>query len=347
MGLLLPMAACRERPAVVADQSPRPQTNAATADAVPGRNEEVNAPRIPAPASGEESSLPANEPPRRVDNDRLAAIVAHHNAPIDFYGMILDQDGQPLVGVPVQTAVWFRKLIPNTGVATLLETNTVVSDSAGKFSISGLEGFTLFIRNVEAEGYELDPKATPGFTYGPTQPINHVPEPDRPVVFRMWKRGVGVELVRQSFRTNIRADGSDHYFNWVTGEVSDQPGTNRTSFLIRVRRDPLLFKYSESFPQTWSYEVAIPQGGLQYTADPFLYRAPESGYEPSVGRQFRSGQPGYAFRDHPKLFFRSAEGRYGNATLEVWADRDGENALIWMHTAYNPDGTRNLEPARP
>lgn len=291
--------------------------------------------------------MPANEPPRRVDNDRLAAIVAHHNAPIDFYGMILDQDGQPLVGVLVPTSVRFRKLIPDTGIATLNETNSLLSNAEGRFSITGLQGFAFSIHEIAMEGYELEPKATLGFFYGPTKPINHVPDPDRPVVFRMWQRGVGVELARQSFRTNIRADGRDHYFNWVTGEVSDQPGTNQTSFLIRVRRDPLLFKYGESFPQTWSYEVAIPQGGLQYTDDPFLYRAPESGYEPSVGRQFRSGEPGYAFRDHPKLFFRSAEGGHGNATLEVWADREGEKALIWMHTAYNPDGTRNLEPARP
>jgi hypothetical protein len=106
-----------------------------------------------------------------------AFMVAQNAKSLDFYGKVIDQHGDPVAGVKITAAVGRIVSLTESG-GEKLYTET---DSNGKFSFLGIRG--------SGVGYLL---SKDGYSFSQRQPASsrpkdYVPDPDNPMVFKMWK----------------------------------------------------------------------------------------------------------------------------------------------------------------
>ena len=79
--------------------------------------------------------------------DVLSAFANEFKTPIELYGKVIDQHGDPVPGATVT----LTPVDAPTGDASQSKT-VLASDAAGKFSIKGLHGFSMGV-HVKKEGY--------------------------------------------------------------------------------------------------------------------------------------------------------------------------------------------------
>jgi hypothetical protein len=96
--------------------------------------------------------------------------------PINVYGKIVDQFGQPVVGAKVNGGTLLYLSFERSGG----EKFTTVTDSQGLFSFTDLHGVR-FGFGVEKAGYEYDPRKYLDWW------DHYKPDPRNPAVFVMWK----------------------------------------------------------------------------------------------------------------------------------------------------------------
>ena len=89
----------------------------------------------------------------------------------DFYGKVIDQNGQPVAGADVSTAV---NLVIGRGNVQKTQT-----DAAGLFQFTGLRGQSLNI-TLGKKGFQIE-------GHGLGQHNGTDTDPDNRVVFTMWK----------------------------------------------------------------------------------------------------------------------------------------------------------------
>ena len=87
-----------------------------------------------------------------VPEEKLRALVENKNAPINFWGLVEDQDGNPLEGVKItgNTRTWY--VTSTLNFDSRFPTGNAVSDSNGKFEIRNASGDVLTIKSMERRG---------------------------------------------------------------------------------------------------------------------------------------------------------------------------------------------------
>ncbi len=125
------------------------------------------------------------------DQDNLAKIITAFNAPISFYGRVIDQYGQPVSDAKIHYSAadqYFGDSSKREGT----------SAADGTFSINGIKGAGLYV-SVYKDGYDGTPRSGAGFGYGvPTG--NRPPSEASPAVFLLRKKGLAVPLLVISSR---------------------------------------------------------------------------------------------------------------------------------------------------
>ena len=269
------------------------------------------------------------------------------NGMIEFYGLVIDERDEPIPGVRV--SLHAARWNPDAGAAHTggvpsadFKTNSVTTDQLGRFAVAPRAGWSLTVVFVD-ERFELAPESPSTFVFGSASASPHTPDPMRPVVFRMWRRTGGVELIERRISRKLRADGTPLALDLETG-LSAVGSASARGLIARVWREPLEFDYRTATPDVWRYELAFPEGRLRSTEEVFCYLAPEEGYESSVEETIRRGEGNYRYRAKRKFYVLTGRRLYGRGVLEVWADRMDETALVEVQVWLNPDGGRNLEP---
>jgi hypothetical protein len=151
------------------------------------------------------------------------------NGPIEFYGRVIDQHQQPIEGVRLRLTlsgydenfVWRKDLLlPGDKDYLRRESLELVSNSEGRFSLSGKTGKTLYLDSLEKEGYLWSAPTAISFIYEPDQrqPRPYT-DPTQGVTFHMWKKGPTEPLIRHFIRIPLRAEVVDHQVNLITGVV--------------------------------------------------------------------------------------------------------------------------------
>ena len=285
---------------------------------------------LPASEAHENERLPSpvSKSPRSNNNSPEKAIEGYWQSihrPIDFYGKVVDQDGQPLAGAAI-SFIWtqFRPELT-------LRTN-VVSDTNGLFDLHVAKGATLTVL-VEKRGYyPIKSLNQTGFDYtlSPGSPNTQTlrPDPQSPVVFHLQNRGKGVDLMTSPFpalKFNPPRDGTPVWVDFYNQRVG-------ASGQMEVRS----VKPSDQGGTEWSFRLLLPDGGLVEEHEEFPFEAPRDGYEKSVAFKFKNGET------HLKKRYYIAFGqlrKYGR--IEV---RTGMYIGVNLTYLINPDGSRNLEP---
>src|SRR5882724_1170812 len=149
---------------------------------------------------------PTNAP--RIINDRektneIRQAMESRNKPIDFYGQIIDQNGNPVPGVKVKGEVIHLKVIVPAPWGTEDEIVPVEkeTDLGGRFEIRDVAGRSFDIESIQKNGYLLSPKAPNHFSPGSGSLEN-------PAIIRMWKEWPKEPLV-----------GGSHVFGMDVGKT--------------------------------------------------------------------------------------------------------------------------------
>jgi hypothetical protein len=233
---------------------------------------------LPPKVQGPERSVisAANETnPRNTSPAPLA-----EDGPIVFYGKLEDQAADPVA----YASIVANKIYHN-GAAELSERLFARSDDNGFFQIDAGSGASIEIV-PRAPGYALASTNNVAFYTGRQQAR---PDPNRPVIIKMWKLQGAEPLAVFDARYRVRP-GSPIYFDFVTQTIvptyvdfrTQQVVPSGGDLKITINRSPGIVS-PENHPD-WSIELeTVADGGLVEVTPAMsatTYWAPTEGYQP-------------------------------------------------------------------
>jgi len=257
----------------------------------------------------------------------------------DFYGKVVDQNGQPVAGADVSVEV---NLAIGRGSSQKTQT-----DAAGLFQFTGLRGRSLNI-TPEKKGFQIE-----GHGLGLKGMNGPETSPDNRTIYTMWKlKGPEPMMHKEVNSRKIQPDGRVFTVDFVKNEITE--GTNAAGdILVQIQRPPQV-KPREQYD--WSFVMTVIDGGfIEVTNDAYLNEAPESGYQQKYQmNRYATNVVNFStyplYRTERTFFLKSRGGQvYGHFHIsELDPDYRGGMAALHLESYINPAGSRNLEfdPAR-
>lgn len=301
--------------------------------------------RHPSPSQSIEGPLPpvASETPKPLTNkspeqdieggNKFGALSTLSAAPIEFYGKVIDQDGNALPNVSVNGG---------TGSTTGFmhrETRvyTTSTDGGGLFSFADIQGDVLNI-GLKKEGYNFESQRNT-FHYSPIDPEKKrfTPERDNPVVFTMWKSAGPVALINYFGRSvRLPVDGTPVKVDLAKGEETK----SGEDLLISVKWGARTDQGSYAFD--WSAKIEAPEGGLIEGVGDAMFAAPLDGYRRSFEYHFKADQREGGVE---RIFYVKSRngGAYSRVEISLQNVPTRGTARATLRVLMNPSGSRNLE----
>jgi hypothetical protein len=259
------------------------------------------------------------------------------NVPIEFYGKVIDQDGNPLASAKVAFELQVGHMTSETKGYVSRNRITLQTDQSGQFSINGTKGIHLILQSVEEPGCELSKKTERWFSYNESGAIFH-PDPSKPVIFKMWKKAGKEPLVGSHWRGKVVCDSTLVSFGLLNGKPS-QDG----DLQIVCTLTPTDKKVGNHTLSDYGFQITIVGGGVQQTGDEFTYLAPENGYLPTVTIHEEAADANHRNPELEQEFYiKTADGHYGRLSIDWSAWQKPPTYFEW-DCSINPSGSRNLE----
>jgi hypothetical protein len=254
------------------------------------------------------------------------------NVPITFYGKVLDQESNAVPRAKVNIAV---SIVDIASWGGELKQAALETDQNGTFTVTGFIANSLNISSIKKDGYELSKKAVRSYRYAISDHFH--PEPDHPVIFRMWKSAGKEQLVGSAWHGKIAGDGATNRFELNTGKAN--PNGNLQIICARVPAKSALHGHGHF---DYTVEIGVVGGAIQPTDDEFTYRAPENRYVPAFSIERKADNVQWQPNFNQEFYIKTADGRYGRLHVDWEAWRPPPNHLEW-DCSINPSGSRNLE----
>ena len=267
-----------------------------------------------------------------------ATAVEMVKTPIDFHGVVLSDEGNPLKGAKVTGSVFDRITDPfEFPYFAFTAREPVITDSQGRFKFTGEQGAGMYVL-VSVPGWA--PVTAPRKLYVYAEGLNQtLPFPTRedPAEFVFEIRPPDEEL--RPINTGALRFTDDG----VPLEVSlrdiapygVEPGTGEA--IIACHRS-----LEDAAPDArfdWWCELSIPGGGMQ----PFkinMDQAPETGYVESGRLEYFASDPRWDDRAERDLIVKFADGKYAHVTVSMRMDGD---FYISFDGIWNPTGSAWLD----
>jgi Carboxypeptidase regulatory-like domain len=253
-------------------------------------------------------------------------------APISFYGRVVDESNNPVAGASVSFH-WMQT--PSDDGSRSLNTE---SDANGFFSLQNAVGPTLTV-SVSKNGYYTSKSTPNGYQYALGNETFH-PNPVSPVVFHLRKKGQGVDLVQKSFPPiftkiwQLHHDGTPIELDLLNGS---QSVNGRGQLKLEFWRD---ISNMNKQPFDWKLQLSVPGGGLIPTDEEFAFQAPKSGYQSSIVIDMPATNQDWLGELQTKYYIQLPNGDYGRFDFYLLP----RNGVFTVHSAVNPTGSQNLEP---
>lgn len=245
--------------------------------------------------------------------------------PIEFYGKVIDQNNAPVEGARVDLSWSSIEGQPNQ--------RTLTTGVDGRFRLAGAEGKGLTV-SVFKERHVGGAEARKSFEYAAFfEPHFHVPDPNAPVIFRLWKLGNAEPMYLWTIANDLTVDGMPHSFSIRNGQI----GGNDISLAVK--------RTNETAPGHFDYTLTVQAGnggGLAVTQDEHMFTAPAEGYVPSITVAQKYGPPDYQGAQNLRFYLKTPDNKYAAITAEV-QQHQGPSAQVQMVIYFNPSGSRNLE----
>ena len=258
--------------------------------------------------------------------ETVAKIMTVLATPIEFYGKVVDQNGDPVSEANVDYGTIDRFDANGSNYRGR-------SDENGNFSVSDIKGAVLTV-GVQKEGYyNIHGKSDAAFAYGvgPDATRKKPPTKDNPAVFVLQKKGLAEPLIRAGGgQIDIPRTGEPLSIDLATGK----PGRGDLQIEAWIG--------DSSQPRfDWRYRLTIPGGGLLERKEQFDFEAPSDGYESFVEINMSANAERWS-SDVPKQYFaKLPNGTYARFSTEFYA---GDRNFIVFESYLNPrPGSRNLE----
>jgi hypothetical protein len=249
--------------------------------------------------------------------------------PIKFYGLVLNENEQPVSGVNVHFQ-WTNLSTRGTGEA---DTQT---DSEGRFVLEGVSGKRLLVR-LSKPGYDpSDARNKMSFEYAiPSDEMYHEPYADAPITFHLRTRKPSADVVSKSTKVMLQGEAATVTVGLDTGK----PSTNGELIISASKPWPPR-PMSPSY--NWKVGFRIENGGFVDAPEQFGFEAPDSGYLPdyTVDMQASLGSDWKVNVERTVYFVFGTPRKYGHLTFRT----DGNSRYIFLDYVVNLAGSRNLEP---
>jgi hypothetical protein len=254
-----------------------------------------------------------------------------------LHGRVVDQFGSPVANAVVSGIIQV-----NNGTRVGTDRMSTVTDSSGLFTLSGYRGKNLGV-NITKAGYVLATTST-SFVYSHLWPETqrHVPDPNNPVVFRMWKLQGAEPLAGINNHLEINYTSDPIRFDLLTGKIVPAGGD------VEIVVSRPAGTVSQQHPQEWSVQLRAVDGGLVETTaaeSSVTFIAPGDGYQAIVKVRGDSGSDGL-----DRFFF--IESRAGQIhgkvrfTFRINNTPDGIMYASFQGVA-STNGSRNWEATTP
>ncbi|HEY5747867.1 MAG TPA: carboxypeptidase-like regulatory domain-containing protein [Chryseolinea sp.] len=253
------------------------------------------------------------------------------SAPVNFYGKVEDQYGNPVPGAKVTYSLADSFGAPSSK-------RTVTSDDRGLFSLVGVRGAGVFV-SVAKQGYaEINKQSSGNFSFGmPYDPQRDRPTPtkEKPAVFVLRKKAKAEPMVAVNRSTLIPRDGTPVEVSLSTGRpVAAGSGDLKIEYWTADGQKDANRRYD------WHCRFSVPGGGLVKRGSQLAQEAPIDGYQPYAEVWMPATTPAWTETFDENYFLKLGNGNYARAHLIMVAGGDHFVSII----AYlNPSGSRNLE----
>lgn len=214
------------------------------------------------------------------------------------------------------------------------------TDANGLFELTGAVGRNLAV-DIHKPGYYFSRRQNNTIFGCSPEEGNFQADRASPVIFRLRKKGPGVELVTSQFGMSPHFgfhppdDGTAvmlDFFNRKTGGL----GQMQVSKLTPPRSPDGVPR-----PKEWRLTLTIPDGGfIKAEEKEFLFYPPKTGYQSMLDFHYPADREGWT--DHIEGQYYITFGnprRYGRIKVEAWSVGG-----IRLQYAINPDGRPYLEP---
>lgn len=285
---------------------------------------------LPTPRDGELGPMSPGEHQAQQNEKRkeiIGQIVASLNTPIEFYGKVVDQNGDPVPHARVGYGLADRFNASGSDGHTY-------ADEAGNIHITGVKGAEIGVSASKEGYYKIHNVSNQRFAYGrgPDSTTKPPPRKDNPAIFVLHKMGKAEPLVRAEQSARIPKDGTPVTVDLATGRVS--PNGN-----LRVEAWTAPPEGTRRF--TWRCRLTVPGGGLVERKGQFDFEAPQDGYEESVELGMRQDAEQWTSDQQRDYFVKLPDGRFARINFRMIA---GGNHYFVMESFLNPKpGSRNLE----
>jgi len=263
------------------------------------------------------------------------------NAPIEFYGKVIDQDSNALAGAKIKIGIRHRTVPLPFEVGSKEISLEQTSDAAGRFEFHGATGDGFGIGIIK-DGYELEPNR---YGFGPIAGSFENPE-----LFKMWSTNVHEQLITGDKSFEVVPDGRSYFINLTDGTISEHGGGDLKVWI----------QYTNQVAQgqlyDWSAGIGVVNGGLSevpqavmnsgFLPDPpfAMYSAPTDSYIPSftLKSQVQGGQSGEIGNRYFYLLLKNGT-EYGRMSINLFAPYGRLHpGLVRLSYAINPSGSRIL-----
>ena len=258
-------------------------------------------------------------------NRAAEAEIAMWQAPIVYFGKVVDESNQPISDVRVSyggnSLNDSREEVYNTGIVT--------TDERGIFKIDGVRGINLMVQLSHPNYYAYTENST-GFDKRSIPRTGYFSDSEEKAeLFRMHSKGHPVPLIAWG--------GGFHAPN--DGTVANFPlrGNTRAEILGQLQIQGWSGLRSDANPYDWKVQLDLPNGGIAETTNYFDFVAPETGYTNSLDVEVSGSEM------TRKTYFLKLPAGYIRFKLEVIM---GKDMFVSGDYFFNPDGSRNLEASQ-
>jgi hypothetical protein len=280
-------------------------------------------------------------------DSRQQAMEEAANSPINFWGKVVDQNGNPISDATVTFTLTTQMFSDDD-----TDNKVVVrSDASGLFSLTGKKGVGISVWVAKEGYYSISDAAgvsvnyflkakNPSISFRRSETNEPYPTAQQPTIFTLTKKGrFAASLVRKHVRLLMPKDGTPVEINLALGRVASvgQGDLKVQSWVTDNGKDVV-------HPYPWKCLVTVPGGGLQLRSGKLKFQAPTGNYQPT-DEVTMSGAGDHWSRDMNREYFLQLSGnRYVRMRFEMVSG--GNNILNLDYDLNTKPGDTNLESAK-
>ena len=256
--------------------------------------------------------------------------------PINFYGIVFDENGRPVSDAQV-SCQWTDTSLDGIKKAELS------SNDDGLFQLENKIGYILSVR-VSKEGFYSGKESGQSFNFAePWDRRFHSSDSARPVSFKLRQIGVAEPMIRRQSLRFSDDDGDGRVMIDLLGQCKAD-SLSDADLEIRMTHGPIIIVNGRR-EFDWEIEIKALDGGLKLYEEEFPFLAPEEGYSDTLRYGMEAKASGWKSDATMRFYFRLRGGTcWGRGEFRVSPFPEyGAAVVTALEYFLNPSGSRNLE----